>query len=146
MGRYIPKELRRFVIERANKICEYCLIQEEFSFFEFHIEHIISVKHGGETIEENLAYACAVCNREKGTDLGTFMEDTSTLIRFYNPRIDVWNKHFKIQGAEIISLTKIGGATVKILKLNTEHRRKERKSLIEIGAYPSENAKKIMNI
>lgn len=68
MSRYIPVELRRIVVERANHLCEYCLAFEGFSAVKFQIEHIVSLKHGGQTIAENLAIACIYCNLNKGTD------------------------------------------------------------------------------
>ena len=66
MGRYISAELRRFIPERAGGLCEYCLIHEDDTFFGCQVDHIVSEKHGGLTVEENLAYACAFCNRHKG--------------------------------------------------------------------------------
>jgi 5-methylcytosine-specific restriction endonuclease McrA len=69
MSRYISTELRDFVSKRAKNQCEYCLISDEFSYLTFHIEHIISLKHGGKTEVENLAYACPICNVNKGSDL-----------------------------------------------------------------------------
>ena len=44
---YIPTNLRSQVIERANELCEYCLIPQSFSFSTHEIDHIIAQKHGG---------------------------------------------------------------------------------------------------
>lgn len=119
MSRYIAESLRKSVARRANFRCEYCLLPSENSFFGFHIEHIISLKQSGKTELENLAYSCQICNLSKGSDLGTFLDDPSKLIRFFNPRIDVWNDHFEIQiNGLLVSKTEIGEATVKILDLN----------------------------
>jgi 5-methylcytosine-specific restriction endonuclease McrA len=63
MDRYIPTELRLLVAERANHLCEYCLIHEDDTFVGCQVDHIISLKHGGQTEADNLAYACAFCNR-----------------------------------------------------------------------------------
>ena len=71
MSSYVSAELRRHVSERAELICEYCLIHEDDTFFGCQVDHVVSEKHGGETSSENLAYACAFCNRAKGTDLGS---------------------------------------------------------------------------
>ena len=62
MSRYISDKLRALVAHRAGFRCEYCRLLAEDAFFRFHIDHIVSVKHGGETVEENLAYACQICN------------------------------------------------------------------------------------
>lgn len=68
MSQYIPEDLRTLTAERGNYACEYCLISQEDTFHTCHIDHIISLKHGGKTIEQNLAFACQFCNRNKGSD------------------------------------------------------------------------------
>ena len=73
MSRYISDEVRQLVANRANFCCEYCLFPEIHSFFSFHIDHIISVKHIGMTELENLAYACPYCNRNKGSDIASVL-------------------------------------------------------------------------
>lgn len=47
----ISSSLRQLVIERAKGRCEYCLIHQDFSIYTHEIDHIIAVKHGGETLE-----------------------------------------------------------------------------------------------
>lgn len=57
-------ELREIVIERDKNTCRYCgkrLIEGS----EIHIDHIHPSSKGGETTLENLATACARCNKEK---------------------------------------------------------------------------------
>ena len=43
---YIGAELRRYVFARAERLCEYCLIHEEDTFFGCEVDHILSEKHG----------------------------------------------------------------------------------------------------
>jgi 5-methylcytosine-specific restriction endonuclease McrA len=130
MSRYISSNLRDFIAKRAKNRCEYCLISDEFSYFSFHIEHIISLKHGGKSQKENLAYACPICNCNKGTDLGTFLDDSTKIIRFFNPRIDNWKDHFVLEKSGLIrSNTEIGAATIKIFDLNHIDSIIERKEL-----------------
>jgi 5-methylcytosine-specific restriction endonuclease McrA len=62
MSRYISEDIRRIVAARADFRCEYCKMPEEHAFFTFYLDHIMSIKHGGQTTLENLAYACAYCN------------------------------------------------------------------------------------
>lgn len=50
----IATELRKLVIERVSERCEYCLIHQNFSIYT-QVDHIIAVKHGGETTADNLA-------------------------------------------------------------------------------------------
>lgn len=83
---YIPKPLRRQVIKRANKRCEYCLLAAKYSFYAHEIDHIIAVKHGGETDIDNLAYVCWRCNRHKGSDLGSFDPQTGKFSFLFHPR------------------------------------------------------------
>jgi hypothetical protein len=52
------------------------------------------------------------------------------------------SEHFTLIGTEIIALTEIGQATVKILELNSLHRLLERQALIEEGLFPHKNAQK----
>ena len=72
MSIYIPLYMREIIVSRAHCRCEYCPIPDTDSYYGFHIDHIISQKHGGLTILLNLAYACPDCNRYKGSDLGTY--------------------------------------------------------------------------
>lgn len=83
---YISEALRKQVEDRANDTCEYCLIPIEETYFGGEIDHIISLKHNGQTILENLSLACQPCNRNKGSDLGSNAPATNILTRFYNPR------------------------------------------------------------
>ena len=71
MSEYVPAELRRLVQDRAESRCEYCLFHEDDAFFPHEPDHIIAVKHRGKTTESNLAWACFVCNRAKGSDLAS---------------------------------------------------------------------------
>ncbi len=143
MTRYISQELRRLVAERADSLCEYCLIPDADGV-SFQIDHIISVKHGGSTIPDNLAYACIYCNLQKGTDLGSINWRTGELVRFFNPRRDFWGEHFDLNEDVIQSLTDIGEVTARILDFNSEDRILERQALIAVGRYPSAAAQQRM--
>ena len=140
MSNYISSETRQFVANRANFVCEYCLIAEADAYFRFQIEHIVSRKHGGSSELENLALACVFCNRYKGSDIATLKPETDELIRFYNPRIMRWHEHFRLNGVVIAPLTEIGEATVRILQMNYEDQLLEREVLSRRGRYPSEAA------
>ncbi|MFK7978442.1 MAG: HNH endonuclease [Saprospiraceae bacterium] len=136
MSQYISGTLRQLVINRANNRCEYCKIFAIYSFLSFHIEHIISVKHGGQTIQDNLAYSCPICNLNKGSDIATILNTPTKPIRFFNPRIDNWDIHFKIElSGFIVAQTEIGEATIKILDLNHPDSIIEREILITNGMF-----------
>jgi hypothetical protein len=136
MTNLISDELRSHVASRADHLCEYCLIHEEDTFFGCEVDHIVSLKHGGPTEADNLAYSCLICNRRKGTDLGSILEPNGVLIRFFNPRRDSWKEHFRLDGSIIHPLTEIGEVTARILGFNTPERILERETLIAVGRYP----------
>lgn len=131
---------RKFVAQRAGNVCEYCLIAEEDSFFRHQIEHIISLKHGGSSEPENLALSCVFCNSNKGSDISSLVESGGEIVRFFNPRIDRWSEHFRLDGGIIVAVTDIGSVTVKILKFNADERIMEREVLISRGLYPNKTA------
>lgn len=139
MNRYISLELRRLVADRADSMCEYCLIPYSGGVG-FQVDHIISVKHGGSTTPDNLAYACIFCNIQKGTDLGSINWQNGELVRFFNPRRDFWGEHFQLNEMVIQPLTDIGEVTTRIFEFNNEERILERQLLIEVSRYPSEAA------
>jgi 5-methylcytosine-specific restriction endonuclease McrA len=68
--------VRQLVIQRASGCCEYCLIRQDFSIYTHEVDHIIAVKHGGETTADNLALSCLSCNRHKGSDFATIDQVT----------------------------------------------------------------------
>lgn len=137
MSRYISESLRQEVGKRAGFRCEYCRISEANAFYSFQVDHIISLKHGGKTEQENLALACSICNRNKGTDLGTIIEGNDSLIPFFNPRKEIWDHHFEVEkSGEILPLTSIGKATIQILGFNHPDSVLERKLLIITGEFP----------
>jgi hypothetical protein len=105
---YVPAALRRLVIERSGARCEYCRYPQAASFLTFEVEHYIAEKHGGRTVAENLALAGPFCNDFKGSDLGSLDPESGRLTAFYNPRLDTWDEHFRLDGAEIVPLTPEG--------------------------------------
>ena len=136
----ISRSLRLLVATRADRLCEYCLIHEDDTFFGCEVDHIISLKHGGPIEEDNLAFACLFCNRHEGTDVGSIIAESGDFIRFFNPRQDSWSHHFRLEGALIKPITDIGRVTASILGFNTTERVLERETLIAVGRYPTESA------
>jgi len=124
---YISTALRNLVYERAEGLCEYCLIDEEISFVKHQIDHIIAEKHGGLSIEENLALACVLCNKYKGSDLTSIDGETGEIVRLFNPREDIWSEHFRIENGVFIGLTPNARATIRLLQMNNSARVEERR-------------------
>ena len=67
-----------------------------------------------------------LCNRHKGSDVAAIDPATEEVVRLYHPRIDQWADHFSQSSAIIQPLTKIGRATIRLLKLDTLERVMER--------------------
>jgi hypothetical protein len=134
MRKGIPAKIKNQVILKADFKCEYCLLPDKVSFYNFHIDHIRSLKHGGTSNIENLAYCCPDCNHFKGTDIASF-DKNDELIRFFNPRSDDWNEHFEILNGMVLGKTDIGIVTEQIFKFNDIDRLIFRIELIKLNQY-----------
>lgn len=132
----IATELRKLVIERASGRCEYCLIHQDFSIYTHEVDHIIAVKHGGETTADNLALSCLSCNRHKGSDFATIDQVTKEIVPLFNPRRQVWDEHFYLEDGRIEGKTQIGQGTVRLLQFNVPNRILQRQVLMNQGQYP----------
>lgn len=124
---YISVALRNLVYERAEGRCEYCLISENVSFAKHQIDHVIAEKHGGRTVEENLALSCAICNKYKGSDIASVDGKTGEIFPLFNPRTDVWSEHFRIENGAFIGITPSARATIRLLQINNGARIEERR-------------------
>jgi hypothetical protein len=71
-----------------------------------------------------LAYACALCNRAKGSEVGS-VSTYGEFTRFFNPRTDRWAAHFRLEGASIQPLTTIGEVTSRLFGFNDRVRHHE---------------------
>ena len=78
-------------------------MHEDDAVFGYEVDHIISEKHGGATAAENLAYACAFCNRAKAVIFGSIVQGIKTSRTAFNPRIDRWAEHFTLDGVTIVA-------------------------------------------
>lgn len=137
MSSYISADQRRRVIERAGGRCEYCLLhQSDAALFDHEVDHIIAEKHGGQSSDDNLAFACFECNRYKGSDIASVDPESTVITPLFNPRQDVWTDHFALDGPIIKPLTATGRATVYLLRLNVEPRLQRREGLIALNRYP----------
>lgn len=123
---YVSDALRRLVVERANQACEYCLLPSSLSFYSHEVDHVVALKHQGQTNAENLAYACWRCNRFKGSDLGSFDPKTGDFCFLFNPRKQLWSEHFNLAEGQIIGQSPEGRTTAKLLKMNNRNRIQER--------------------
>ena len=136
MSIYISRSIKKLVIARADYRCEYCRVPAYLSNFDYHIEHIIGLQHGGPNTQSNLAYCCSTCNWKKGPNISTILEMNGALIPLFNPRTQNWHEHFSSFNGKIEPKTIIGEATIKLLELNTPEKIEERFEMILSGFYP----------
>ncbi len=135
MSQRVSAKLRLQVQREAAGRCEYYLIHEDDSYAAHQIDHILARKHGGATTQNNLAYACLLCNRYKGSDVAALDPDRQEIVPLFHPRRQQWKAHFSLQGAMIVPLSRVGRATVALLRINSPERIFERQELIEAGRY-----------
>ena len=131
-----PEAVRNLVDSRASGRCEYCLLCQADAGLPHQIDHVISRKHGGTSHPDNLAFACYLCNRYKGSDIASIRPGTGELVRLFHPRQDRWTEHFRIAGPVIEPLTDIGVVTAHVLRLNLPARVIERQLLQTLNRYP----------
>jgi HNH endonuclease len=129
-------ELRRRVVARAGYCCEYCLLPQDLAASTHQVDHVIAEKHGGQTTLDNLALSCTVCNRRKGSDIGSVDPEMGNRVSLFHPRTQRWSDHFRLDGAYIVGLTDVGRTTMAFLQLNAFERLMERDALIRAGRYP----------
>jgi HNH endonuclease len=129
-------QLENLVRRRAQNVCEYCRMPQEYDDLPFQIDHIIARKHGGLTTARNLALACFLCNNHKGPNIAGRDPRTGRIIRLFHPRQHEWQQHFQWEGAHLVGVTAIGRATVAVLEMNLPHRIALRQSLIEENLFP----------
>jgi len=123
------------VWNRASGRCEYCRMAQKYDELTFEVEHIISKKHGGQTVLSNLCLACFSCNRYKGSDIAGRDIRTGKLVPLFHPRRMKWVRHFRWNGAILIGRTPIGRATIAVLGINLPHRVELRQQLIDEGLF-----------
>ena len=109
-------------------------MHEDKAGFPHQIDHIISRKHGGCSGIGNLAYACILCNRYRGTYIAS-IGHSGRPIRLFDPRRDLWDDHLKLEGPIIQPLTPIGEVTARMLRLNAAGRVIERRLFQALGSY-----------
>lgn len=132
---YIPDTTRDFVRQRANNRCEYCGLPEGYSFYSHQIDHVIPLKHRGDSEVKNLGLACFDCNNAKSSDVASYDEETNELTPLYNPRTQKWDEHFVMENGVIKGKTAIGRVTVFTLNMNRPEQIEMRNDLFQAGIW-----------
>ena len=137
----IDPHLRQRVIRNAQNRCEYCRIsQAAVPLHTFHVEHIVARQHGGEDDPANLCLACHRCNAYKGSNLTAIDPATGEVVSLFHPRRETWREHFVLNGAEVVGLTPVGRATVRLLHMNDHPRLSLRAECLTLGELPGDEA------
>lgn len=72
--------------------------------------------------------------RYKGSDIAS-VDRAGRPIRFFDPRRDIWDEHFKLNGPVIQPITPVGEVTARVLRLNASERVIERQLRQALGQY-----------
>jgi hypothetical protein len=134
--RRLTARLRRLVIQRSNGRCEYCHLAQTGQEATFHIDHIIPVTAGGQTVAENLALACVSCSLRKSARQTAIDPDTGLEAPLYHPRRDLWSEHFAWKSVRLAGLTATGRATINALDLNRPLILAIREEEADLGRHP----------
>ncbi len=120
-SKYISQEVRQRLGQEVGHRCGYCLSDQLLSGIPLTIEHIIPVAKGGSNSLDNLWLACRPCNEHKGIQTHTTDLITHERVPLYNPRTQLWPKHFAWgdDATEMVGLTPVGRATIIALRLKS---------------------------
>ena len=83
-----------------------------------HGDLVVARQLGGETVIEDLTWACNHCNLHKRSNMTGIDPATGQSARLFHPRQDGWEDHFHWQGAVMVGRTVIGRATIRVLDAN----------------------------
>ncbi len=102
----------------------------------FHVEHVTPASKGGPTALDNLAWCCPSCNLQKSDRTEGVDPDHGRPAPLFHPRHDTWAEHFRWDGDELVGRTPTGRATVALLDLNGDRRRRIRLAEARFGLFP----------
>lgn len=132
--------LRERVRRRAGNFCEYCRSDANLTGHDFTIDHVTPESEGGTNDFENLCLCCFWCNNFKKSNTHFSDPLTNMLVRLFNPRLDVWQEHFRWSPTKtlIIGRTATGRATVIALRLSRPTLVRARRLWARCGLHPPE--------
>lgn len=135
---YLPLDLRDRLLEADNRQCAYCQTTEANTGQPMTVDHIIPQAQGGETIFENLCFACRRCNEFKGSSTTAQDPLTGESVSLFHPRQQNWVDHFQwdASGAMIVGLSATGRATIVALNMNNLVIVDARRRWVSVGWHP----------
>lgn len=138
MSVYIRMGLQRQIRTRFGDCCAYCRTTEFLTAMTFEFEHIRPLAAAGETVFENLCFACPSCNRYKGDRQTAIDPESEEIVALFHPQSQVWGEHFAWteSGTEMRGLTAIGRATIAALQMNRPALVRARVMWVKLGEHP----------
>jgi len=138
MSTYLPTALRQSLDDADGHLCAYSQTSIENTGQPLTVDHIIPQSLGGETVFENLCFACRRCNEAKGGAVAGTDPLTNDLTALFHPRRDRWSDHFSWDGAgtRIVGLTATGRVTIVVLAMNDEAIVSTRRRWVSVGWHP----------
>jgi hypothetical protein len=126
------------LIKADNRHCVYCYTTEANTGQPTTIDHILPQAQGGETVFENICFACRRCNEFKGSTTHAQDPLTGEEVTLFHPRKQKWIDHFQWDetGTLVIGLTAVGRATVVALNLNNAVIVDARRRWVSVGWHP----------
>ena len=97
MSVYIRVQLQRQIRHHFGECCAYCRTAEFLTAMTFEFEHIQPLSAGGETVFENLGFACPSCNRHKGDNQTAIDSKSGEVVTLFHPQKQAWRQYFKFQ-------------------------------------------------
>ena len=140
MGDYLQAELHQCLLDADDHCYAYCRTTQANSGQPMVVDHIVPQIQGGETVFENLCFACRRCNEFKGAITQSEDPLTGKLDSLYHPRKHNWEDHFTwdASGIHLVGLTPVGRITILILRINNEIILNARRRWVSVGWHPPE--------
>ncbi|NJN92749.1 MAG: HNH endonuclease [Anaerolineales bacterium] len=135
---YLPADLRDRLLEADNRHCVYCHTREANTGQPMTVDHIMPQAQGGQTVFDNLCFACRRCNEFKGSATRAQDPLTGEIVALFHPRQQSWADHFQWDetGALLIGLTDTGRATIVALNMNHPVMVDVRRRWVSVGWHP----------
>jgi 5-methylcytosine-specific restriction endonuclease McrA len=118
--------------------CGYCRMPAVYLPQGLQKEHIIPRSFEGPDAVRNICPACPNCNSHKTNKILGIDPESGEEVPLFKPRQQKWTEHFEWDktGTKIVGRTKVGRATVAVLKMNLPDIVAWRSIIVGIGGYP----------
>lgn len=114
----ISARLRDEVVLLAGNRSEYRGLWQVGQKAAFHVDQVLPRVAGGPTEVGNFALAFVSCSLRKWPRRSAPDPATHEAVPLFNPRGQVWEDHFRWDGAMVMPLTPTGRATAEALAMN----------------------------